>query len=66
VKFIKLNILSSHQNKHLAAENGVMTWMIPTLIFYFEGRPVGSAVGFKPKENLKQLVNKILKDTRKG
>jgi thioredoxin 1 len=58
VKFAKLNVLSSNENNHIAAENGVMG--TPTLIFYCKGRQVGTAVGFQPKERLKQLVDDML------
>jgi thioredoxin 1 len=58
VKFAKLNVLSSHQNNHLAAENGVMG--TPTLVFYSDGRQIGTAVGFQPKDRLKQLVDEML------
>jgi thioredoxin-like negative regulator of GroEL len=56
-------VLSSHENNHLAAENGVMG--APTLIFYCEGRPVGTAVGFQPKDRLKQLVDDMLEKHKK-
>ena len=62
VKFVKMNVLSSHENNNLAAENGVMG--TPTLIFYCEGRPVGTAVGFQPKERLKQLVDDMLEKNK--
>lgn len=58
VKFAKLNVLSSHENQHIGVEYGVMG--TPTLIFYCDGRPVGTAVGFQPKERLKQLVDDML------
>ena len=58
VKFAKLNVLSSQENNNLAAENGVMG--TPTLIFYCEGRPVGTAVGFQLKDRLGQLVEDML------
>jgi thioredoxin 1 len=63
VKFAKINVLSSHENQHLAAENGVMG--TPTLIFYCEGRSIGTAVGFQPKERLKQLVDDMLDKYKK-
>ncbi|GAF78008.1 unnamed protein product, partial [marine sediment metagenome] len=58
MKFVKLNVLSSQENQRLAAENGVMG--TPTLIFYCEGRSVGTVVGFQPKDRLRQLVEDML------
>jgi thioredoxin 1 len=63
VKFAKINVLSSHENQHLASENGGMG--TPTLIFYCEGRSVGTTVGFQPKERLKQLVDDMLDKYKK-
>ena len=58
LKFAKINVLSSKENNHLATENGVMG--TPTLIFYCEGRQIGTAVGFQSKDQLKQLVESML------
>jgi thioredoxin-like negative regulator of GroEL len=58
VKFAKLNILESLDNKLIALNNGVMG--TPTLAFYCDGRSIGSAVGFLPKESLKQLLDEML------
>ncbi len=58
VKFAKLNILESLDNRLIALNNGVMG--TPTLAFYCDGRPIGSSVGFVPKESLKQLVDGML------
>ena len=58
VKFAKLDVLSSHENQHTAVELGVMG--TPTLIFFCEGRPVGSTVGFQPRERLRQLVDDMI------
>ena len=62
VKFAKINVLSSHENQHVAVEYGVMG--TPTLIFFCDGRPVGTAVGFQPKERLKQLVDDMISKYR--
>ncbi len=58
VKFAKLNVLTSHENQHIATEYGVMG--TPTLIFFCNGRPLETAVGFQPKERLKQLVDNVI------
>lgn len=62
MKFAKINVLSSHENQHVAVEYGVMG--TPTLIFFCDGRPVGTAVGFQPKERLKQLVDDMIEKYR--
>ena len=58
VKFAKLNVLSSNENQSIAVENGVMG--TPTLIFFCDGRPVSTHVGFQPKERLKRLVDDMI------
>jgi len=58
VKFAKLNVLKSQENQQTGAKYGVMG--TPTLIFFCDGRPVEAAVGFQPKERLKQLVDNVI------
>lgn len=58
VKFARLNILESTENKLIAATNGVLG--TPTLVFYCEGRPLGSAVGFIGRDSLKQAIEQML------
>jgi len=58
VKFAKLNVLKGHENQEIGAKYGVMG--TPTLIFFCDGRPIETAVGFQPKERLKQLVDDVL------
>lgn len=58
VKFAKLNVLESHEHQHIAAEYGVMG--TPTLIFFCDGRPIESAVGFQPRERLRELVEDMI------
>ena len=55
VKFVKLNVLESHENQHIAVKNGIMG--TPTLVFFCDGRPVEMVAGFQPKERLKQLMD---------
>lgn len=58
VKFVKLNVLQTPQNQELASSNGVMG--TPTLMFFCQGRSVGQAVSFMPKEELKNMLDDIL------
>jgi len=58
LKFARLNVLANHDNRHLAIHYGVLG--TPTLMFFCEGRPIGAAVGFHPKDKLTQLVEDVL------
>ena len=62
VKFAKINVLKSHENQHVAIKYGVMG--TPTLVFFCDGRPVETAVGFQPKERLRQLVDDVISKHR--
>ena len=55
IKFVKLNVLKVSSNREMAIHYGIMS--TPTLLFFCEGRPVGQALGFMPKENLKELLD---------
>jgi len=59
LKFKKLNVLKSRENREVAVKYGVMG--TPTLLF-FCGRspdPVERAVGFQPKEKLRALIERV-------
>jgi thioredoxin 1 len=58
VKFAKLNVLESNENRNIAVKYGVMG--TPTLVFFCEGRTVETVAGFQPKERLKQLVDDVI------
>jgi thioredoxin 1 len=58
VKFVKLNVLETPGNREIAIQYGVMG--TPTLIFFCAGRPVETAVGFMPKQRLKNLIDRVL------
>jgi len=62
VRFAKLNILESPDNQKIAIHYGVMS--TPTLLFFCEGRHIGGAVGFMPKENLKRIMDDVIKRHR--
>jgi len=55
VKFAKLNVSESKDNRNIAVKYGV--WGTPTLAFFCAGKLVGSLAGFRPKEGLKKLVD---------
>ena len=58
VKFLKVNILESPENRKIAIDSGVMG--TPTIKVFCEGRPIGELVGFKPLEKLVTELNEIL------
>ncbi len=58
VKFLKVNILESPENRKIAIDSGVMG--TPTIKVFCEGRPIGELVGFKPLDKLVGALNEIL------
>ena len=58
VKFAKLNVLESHENRDIAVKYGLMG--TPTLVFFCEGRAVETVAGFQLKERLRQLVDDVI------
>ncbi|MFC5712712.1 thioredoxin [Thalassorhabdus alkalitolerans] len=55
VKIAKLDV---DENQETAGKYGVMS--IPTLLVFKEGEVVEQVVGFQPKEQLEELLNKHL------
>jgi thioredoxin len=62
IRFVKLNVLETQTNREIAIRHGIMS--TPTLMFFCEGRPVGQALGFMPKEQLKRLIDDMLQKHR--
>lgn len=58
VKFAKLDVSESPENRGIATKYGV--WGTPTIAFFCAGKLVGSMTGFRPKEGLKRLVDDAL------
>lgn len=58
VKFAKMNVLESQENREIAVKYGIMG--TPTLIFFCEGRPVETIAGFQSKDRLIQLVDDMI------
>lgn len=58
VKFTKLNVLETDENRNIAIRYGVMA--TPTLIFFCEGRSIETATGFQPGERLKQIIEDVI------
>src|SRR5215469_9681430 len=58
LKFAKLNIFSSAGNTEIGRKYGIMG--TPTLLFFCNGRPVDSLVGYRPRDALrKELKEKL-------
>ena len=55
VDFAKVNVDDS---PFIASKFGVMS--IPTLIVFKDGKPAEQVVGFKPKDQIKKLIDKTL------
>ena len=55
VDFAKVNVDDS---PFIASKFNVMS--IPTLILFKDGKPTEQAVGFKPKDQIKKLIDKTL------
>lgn len=55
ISFAKVNV---DENPFLASSYGVMS--IPTLIVFKEGKPVEQVIGFRPKTELKKLLDSVL------
>ena len=55
VKFVKVN---TDESFNTAASYGIRS--IPTLIVFKGGRPVGQIIGFRPKSDLKRVIDQAL------
>ena len=55
VKFLKMN---TDDNSNTATHYGIRA--IPTLIMFKGGKPVGQVVGFRPKGDLKRIIDQAL------
>ncbi len=55
VKFLKLN---TDDNMNTAATYGIRS--IPTLLMFKGGQPVDQIIGFRPKGDLKKVIDKAL------
>jgi thioredoxin 1 len=58
MKFTRLNVLIDSENREFAINQGVRG--TPTFIFFCEGQPVGTKVGFQTQEQLIQSIEAIL------
>jgi thioredoxin 1 len=60
MKFTRLNVLIDRENREFAMNQGVRG--TPTFIFFCEGQPVGTKVGFQTQEHLTQSIEEILEE----
>ncbi len=60
VKFTRMNLLQSKENRVFAIKNGVRS--TPTFIVYCEGRPIGQIIGHREPDDftdeLKMVIDK--------
>lgn len=61
VKFTKMNLLESKENRVLAIRNGVRS--TPTFIVYCEGRPIGQIIGSREPEEFTKELKMIIDHT---
>ena len=54
IKFGKVNV---DEQPRLAMNYSVQS--IPTVLFFKNGKPVDMSIGYVPKENLKQIIDKL-------
>ncbi len=62
VRFLRLNVLSNSDNRETAIHHGVMG--TPTVMFFLEGRNVGTMVGLIEKDNLRETIIGIVEKQR--
>ena len=55
VEFAKVNV---DEAPFVASNYGIMS--IPTLIIFKDGKPVEHVIGFKPKNQLKKILDRVL------
>jgi thioredoxin 1 len=58
VKFVKINILESEENRQAAMDSGVLG--TPTIKVFCDGRDIGEIVGFRPLTRLVKDLGEIL------
>ncbi|MFA9496784.1 MAG: thioredoxin family protein [Candidatus Bathyarchaeota archaeon] len=61
VKFTKMNLLESKENRVFAIRNGVRS--TPTFIVYCEGRPIGQIIGYREPEEFTKELKMIIDHT---
>jgi thioredoxin 1 len=55
VKFLRMN---TDDNMNTSAQYGIRA--IPTLLVFKGGQPVGQVIGFRPKSDLKKVIDQAL------
>jgi len=58
LKFAKVNVLESPENRQIAIQYGVMG--TPTMKFFCQGQPVGEIVGFRSSSQLREEIDVLL------
>lgn len=63
LKFAKLNVSESSENRSIAILHGIMG--TPTVKLFCEGGPFGEIIGYHPKDQFKQELDKLLEHYEK-
>jgi thioredoxin 1 len=58
VKFIRMNLLESRENRVFAIKNGVRS--TPTFVVYCEGRPIGQIIGQRDPDEFTDELKMII------
>jgi thioredoxin 1 len=58
IRFTRMDVLESEENKALAIKYGLMG--TPTLVFFCNGKSISSNAGFFPKEKLKSVIDDLV------
>ena len=62
VKFAKLNVLESDENRSIAIRHGLMG--TPTLVFFCGGKMISTHAGFMPRDRLRSTLDDMLEKYR--
>ena len=63
VKFARMNLLESKENRVFAIRNGVRS--TPTFVVYCEGRPVGQIIGQREPDEFSDELKMIINNAEK-
>lgn len=58
LKFVKIDVLESEENKAIAIKHGLMG--TPTLMFFCQGKPIATSTGFVDREKLSSSIDDML------
>jgi thioredoxin 1 len=62
VKFIKMNLLESKENRVFAIRNGIRS--TPTFVVYCEGRPIGQIIGYREADDFTNELRMLIDNSK--